>query len=191
VSARTAILRRGNESVSDRLELCAVLQEQRLEDRMVLKIVVVASLLALCGCRTCWYKGKAVPPSESHPSALSPRPLFFKQARTLTISEGQMLVSIAKAGRVSDQVMGTSRALPFKSGSFILLHLGNILIDHGIAHELYRVASKDSFALVKVCENRCKTAMRHAGWIWQGSGEFFHLYQKGGQHGTYLAGRSA
>jgi uncharacterized protein YdgA (DUF945 family) len=32
---------------------------------MVLRIVVVASLLALCGCRTCWYHGKAVPPSEA------------------------------------------------------------------------------------------------------------------------------
>jgi len=145
--------------------------------------IMLLLIVWLCmGCATRSSIGDPSPHDMASRHALSPRSMWSKPARALTLAEGQMIVSIARSGRppVRQQILASPWRLPLKNESFFLINVGNAYIDKAIAKELRRVTEREGFALVLVDTFRefRFLSMNLAGWIGIGNGEYYAVYRK-------------
>lgn len=146
--------------------------------------IMLLLIVWLCmGCAMRSSIGDPSPHGMASRHALSPRSMWSKPARALTLAEGQMIVSIARLGQppVRQQILGSLWHLPLKNDSFFLVNVGNAFIGKAIAKELRRVTEREGFALVQVIEKSERERRRIMGWAgWRrlGEGKHFTIYQR-------------
>lgn len=94
---------------------------------------------------------------------------------------GQTVVSIARSGQKPHryQVMHPLWHLPFRSGVFAVVSIGDVWLDQFVARELFRVSRWGALGLVSIDDGPKRVnAMLHAGWWRVNRGKDFYLYQK-------------
>lgn len=116
--------------------------------------------------------------------ALSPRSFFVKPSRTLTIDRGQMIAGIIRhdrrrTDRIRQQILASSKLLPFRPGVFLVSNIGDAYLGPHLASELFRVTELGGIALVQSIEALERRAwMIRAGWTSLGKGLDYTVYRK-------------